>query len=116
MTATAPHTCSLVELGRILSRREMSPVEIVDALLDRVDRVDRAIGAYVTVLDERAREQARAAEERWRCGGPLGPFDGVPLAVKDLYDFVPGVVNSFGSRAIRSFVPDRPSATVERVE
>ena len=64
--------------------RSLSPVEAADALLDRIARVDSAVGAYVFTDPETTREAARESEARWARGEPKGLLDGVPVSVKDL--------------------------------
>lgn len=64
--------------------RSLSPVEAADVVLDRIARVDPAVGAYVVVDPERTHEAARESEARWARGEPKGLLDGVPVSVKDL--------------------------------
>ena len=75
----------LSELGRLIASREVSPVEVVQAHLDRIAAVDGKLGAYLTVTAEAAIESARQAEAAVMAGGSLGALHGVPLALKDLY-------------------------------
>jgi aspartyl-tRNA(Asn)/glutamyl-tRNA(Gln) amidotransferase subunit A len=79
--------------------RELSPVEVLEACLARIDEHDDALNAFCLVDAEPAREDARAAERRWRDGAPLGALDGVPVAVKDVF-LTAGRPTLRGSRAI----------------
>ena len=105
---------SATELAARIRRRDISPVEVVDAYLRRIEQRNPLINAYTLVLAEEARAAARAAENAVAAGGPLGPLHGVPVAIKDLDD-VAGVPTSMGSRAVRNRVPERSAIAVERL-
>ena len=104
------------ELAFRIRRRDLSPVEVVDAFLDRIEDRNGRINAYVTVLDEEARKNAREAERLLGSRRPLGPLHGVPVAIKDLFDFKAGVRNTFGSKPLADFVPRQSVTYVERLE
>ena len=72
------------ELARMIRAKDISPVEIVDSFLSRIDRVNPAINAYCTVTADEARAAARRAEEAVTRGDALGPLHGVPYSLKDL--------------------------------
>jgi amidase len=97
---------SAVELARRIRAREVSSEDVLDACLERIDEVDGKVTAFVHVLRDRARGEARAADAKLRKrGAKLGPFHGVPIAVKDL-NLARGSFSRFGSRAFeRLFVP-----------
>lgn len=103
------------ELAARIRRRDLSPVEVVSAYLDRIAERDPVVNAYTTVLADRALDAARAAERDVTDGRPLGPLHGVPVAIKDLDD-VAGVPTSMGSLAVRDEIPARSAAFVERLE
>jgi Asp-tRNA(Asn)/Glu-tRNA(Gln) amidotransferase A subunit family amidase len=75
------------ELAARIRRRDLSPVEVVNAYLDRIADRNPVVNAYTTVLADRALDAARAAERKVTSGEPLGPLHGVPVAIKDLDDF-----------------------------
>ena len=102
----------LTEVVARLRRKEVSPVELVDAYLGRIDR-QAALKAFITVTGPRARRQAAAAERRLR-RGESAPLLGAPLAIKDLF-FTRGVRTTGGSRILRDFVPRRDAAAVGRL-
>ena len=83
-SATEPCDLSLSELGKVLRRLELSPVEVVESFLTRIARHDASLHAYVEVWSDDALLQARASEQRLLEGRPAGPLEGVPLALKDL--------------------------------
>src|SRR5438132_1241850 len=77
---------SLAELARLVASKQVSPVEVVTAHLERIDALDPKLRAFITVMRESALEAARAAEARVLSGEPLPPLHGVPIALKDLYN------------------------------
>jgi len=77
------HALSAVELVAGFRRREFSPVEVARAVLAHVELWERHLCALYLLRPERVLEQARASEQRWLSGQPLGPLDGVPVTVKD---------------------------------
>lgn len=84
MTATDPALLSATEQLRLYRRKTLSPVEVTRAALNRIERWNGAVNAFVLVDADRALEQARASERRWAAGEPCGLLDGVPTTVKDL--------------------------------
>ena len=104
------------EMAARIRRRALSPVEAVEAFLTRIGTRNSAINAYVTVIADQARAAARAAERAVMTGAPLGPLHGLPIAIKDLYDFKAGVCNSFGSKPLANYVPDSDATYVHRLE
>jgi Asp-tRNA(Asn)/Glu-tRNA(Gln) amidotransferase A subunit family amidase len=103
-----------VELASRIRNGNLSPVTVVDAFLDRIGRVNPEINAYVTVLDERAREKAREAEAALQAGGKVGPLHGVPVAIKDLVD-VEGVKTTSGSKLRSDNVASQDDIVVQRL-
>ena len=105
-----------VELAARIRRRDLSPVEVVEAFLERIEARNGELNAYVTVLGEEAREAARGAERAVGSGGPSGPLHGVPVAIKDLFDYKAGVRNTYGLKPMAGYVPDRDATYVRRLE
>ena len=85
------------ELAELIRRKDLSPVEVVDAFLDRIDRVNPALNAYVTLLHESARKGAKRAEAAVAAGEELEPLHGVPVSIKDLAQTA-GVRTTGGSK------------------
>jgi aspartyl-tRNA(Asn)/glutamyl-tRNA(Gln) amidotransferase subunit A len=81
---TAIGELTAVELLELFRQRQLSPVEVVDDVLARIDRHNPAVNAYCHVDGEGARAAARASEQRWQRGEPCGRLDGVPASIKDL--------------------------------
>jgi len=103
------------EASRLLQARKLSPVELLDAFLARIDAVDARVKSYLLVTADSAREQARQAERDIMAGRYRGPMHGVPYAVKDNY-YTRGVRTCAGSRMLMDFVPDYNAAVVDRLD
>ena len=108
------HDLTALEQAAAVRAREVSPVELVDHYLDRVDRLSETVGAFVTVTADRARERARLGESR-RGEPGLPPLFGVPTAIKDL-NLTAGVRTTCGSASMTDFVPDVSDEVVLRLE
>lgn len=104
------------ELARRLRAGELGALELTDAYLERIERRDDELNAYVTVLGEEARRAARAADARRARGEALGPLHGLPVAIKDLYDLKAGVRHTFGSALFADHVAAHDAITVTRLE
>lgn len=99
-----------LEQAALIRQREVSPVELVQLYLDRIERLDPELNSFVTVAADEALAAARGAERE-----PSGaPFHGVPLPIKDLTETA-GTRTTFSSRAFADYVPDRDPAVVRRL-
>jgi amidase len=117
----APHDelsrVTAAELAGRIRRRELSPVEVMDAAIARIEAGNARLNAFVHLDLDQARERARQAEHAVASGAELGPLHGIPTAMKDLFDFKPGWPTTFGGvRALRDFVVDFYCAWAERME
>src|ERR1044071_9733513 len=92
------------ELAVLIARRAVSPVEAVDGVLDRIEKTQPTLNAFITVCAEEGRAAAKKAEAAVMRGDALGPLHGVPFAVKDLVNTA-GVRTTFGSWALADNVP-----------
>jgi aspartyl-tRNA(Asn)/glutamyl-tRNA(Gln) amidotransferase subunit A len=106
---------SATELAQRIAARELSPVEVVDAVLARAEAVDPALNLFALPMFGAAREAARAAEMAITAGAPLGPLHGVPITVKDNVA-IAGLRLANGSAAFLDFVPGQDAAVVGRVK
>src|SRR5438105_8543188 len=106
---------SAAKLAALVARRAVSPVEVVDIVLDRIERTQPTLNAFITVCADDARAAAKQAEAAVVRGGTLGPFHGVPFAVKDLVNTA-GVRTTFGSVALADNVPAADSPAVARLK
>jgi len=102
------------ELAARICRRDLSPVEVVEAYLGRIKDRNPSINAYTLVPADQAMDAAREAETTMMSGRPLGPLHGVPVAIKDLDDLA-GVPSSMVSLAVQNRVPRTSAAAVERL-
>jgi aspartyl-tRNA(Asn)/glutamyl-tRNA(Gln) amidotransferase subunit A len=104
----------LTGLAEAIHGGKTSSLEATEAYLRRIERHDPVLKAYITVTAERARDQARHADDELRRGARRGPLHGVPLALKDLVA-VAGVRMTAGSRVLADHVPDRDADATERL-
>src|SRR5688500_6411892 len=105
---------SALELREGYRRRELSPVEVVDATLDRIEPLNPTPNAYVTLTADLAREQARRAERAY-AAGEAKPLEGVPISIKDLTP-TKGIRTTRGSLVDPDWVPDFDPPFVERID
>ena len=101
------------EQARLIRERKVSPVELTELYLDRIERLDPQLNSFVTVAAEQARRRAREAEELLPEPG-LPPFHGVPISLKDL-DVVAGIRTTMSARPFADWVPEFDSAMVGRL-
>jgi aspartyl-tRNA(Asn)/glutamyl-tRNA(Gln) amidotransferase subunit A len=106
---------SIADLARMIRNREVSPVEVVEAYLARVDRLNPVLNAFITVIHDHARAAAKQAEGEIAQHRYRGPLHGVPIGIKDILDTA-GVVTTHGSSFFRTNVPSEDAASVERLK
>jgi aspartyl-tRNA(Asn)/glutamyl-tRNA(Gln) amidotransferase subunit A len=106
---------TITTLAPRLRKKEISPVELTDAVLDRIAAVDPKVKAYITVMRDDARANAKVAESAIAAGNYLGPLHGIPVSLKDLY-YTRGVKTTAGSKILADFIPDYDAAVVERLK
>jgi aspartyl-tRNA(Asn)/glutamyl-tRNA(Gln) amidotransferase subunit A len=112
--ATDLHDLSISELASQLAARKLSPVELVEALIARVEQYDEQTHAFITRTFDLARRQARAAEAEIAAGNYRGPLHGIPFALKDIYD-TEGILTSGHSRVFIDRIPARDATTTARL-
>ncbi|GAB3348599.1 amidase [Modestobacter lapidis] len=108
---TQLHDLTALEQAAAVRAREVSPTELVEHALGRVEALDAELGAFLTVTPGRARAAAAVADRAVLAGGDLPPLHGVPTAIKDLNNTA-GVRTTFGSAVLSAFVPDVDDAVV----
>jgi aspartyl-tRNA(Asn)/glutamyl-tRNA(Gln) amidotransferase subunit A len=106
---------SAAELAALVADKQVSPVELVEAALARIERTQPTLNAFITVCADEARAAAWEAEAAVMLGDPLPPLHGVPFAVKDLVNTA-GVRTTFGSVALADNVPAADSPSVARLK
>ncbi|MDA1257727.1 MAG: amidase [Chloroflexi bacterium] len=103
------------ELTRMIAAREVSPVELTEWTLRRIEATNDTLHAYLTIIGDRALDDARAAEAAVMRGDALGPLHGLPFPIKDLVP-TKGVRTTFGSAAFADNVPDQDDIVVRRIK
>lgn len=112
---TIPPRPTISELSASYESGAVSPVEVVEETLHRIERLDPVLNSYVTVTGELALAQARQAEAEIRAGRKRGPLHGVPYAAKDILD-THGIRTTVGSQMMASNIPQRDAAVIEKLE
>ena len=112
MEPTDIHRLSVRRIAALYRARQLSPVEVVEAVLDRIDQHNPALNAFVTVAAAPARRAARVAEDKLRAGAELPLTFGIPFSVKDTLPTA-GVRTTFGSPLFADVVPDENAAVVD---
>lgn len=105
---------TIEQIAKLISSRELSPVELTESYFDRIDRVEPVVNAFITLLRDRALASARTAADELVMRGPRSPLHGIGLAVKDLID-IGGVPTTGGSKALANRVPLRHADVVENL-
>lgn len=105
---------TLHDVAARIKRRELSPVTVTEAVLERIHRLNPRLNAFITVMDDEAMDAARAAETEIANGDYRGPLHGVPISLKDLL-YTRGVRTTAGSPILAEFVPDRDATVVQRL-
>ena len=102
-------------LAGLIESKEASPVEVVEAYLQRIDELDFKFNSYITVLRERALEEARQAEREIVAGNYRGPMHGIPVGVKDQI-WTKGIRTTGGARITADFVPDDDATVIANLK
>jgi len=105
---------TISELAPKIKARKISPVELTQAVLDRIEKLDPALNAYITVDAGGAMRAARRARRQIAAGKYLGPLHGIPISLKDLYD-TKGLPTTAGSKIMRDRVPDEDATSVAKL-
>ena len=103
------------EARELLRRRELSAVELTEAVLDRILTLDNTVKAYLTLAPELALEQAAEADRARAAGAPELPLLGIPIAIKDIIS-LEGLPTTCGSRILEEYVPPYSAAVVEKLQ
>src|SRR5712691_5745379 len=112
--ATDLHELSIAELAGLIATRKLSPVELVDALILRVEEHDAQTHAFITRTFELAREQARNAERDIAAARYRGPLHGIPFGLKDIYD-TQGILTSAHSRVFIDRLPAHDATATSKL-
>ncbi|MEX2204665.1 MAG: amidase [Myxococcota bacterium] len=108
------HGLTIARAARALRARELSPLELTDAYLRRIERLNPRLNAYITVCAERARDDARRATDELAAGKARGPLHGIPIALKDLFETA-GIRTTAGAKIHADHVPARDCSVAARL-
>ena len=106
---------SVAQISRLIANKEVSPLEVTEAYLERIDELDFKFNSYLTVCREDALRAAGAAEREITYGNYLGPMHGVPVAVKDQL-WTKGIRSTGGSRILADFIPEEDATVVAKLK
>jgi aspartyl-tRNA(Asn)/glutamyl-tRNA(Gln) amidotransferase subunit A len=109
------NVATILELGELLRRKSLSPVELVDQHLERIEKLNPKLNAFITVMADEARAQARQAEQEIREGDWRGPLHGVPLGLKDIIDTA-GTKTTAASGLYKDRIPTEDAEVVTRLK
>src|SRR5439155_8809067 len=109
-----PDFLTIAEAARLIEHRELSPVELVDSRLARIEKLDRRVHAFIRVLDDQALADARAAETEINAGKYRGPLHGIPIGLKEIYETA-GVATTGHSKVMQDHVPKADAFSVTRL-
>lgn len=115
MTASDPADLSLSAAATAIRERQLSPVELVESCLSRIDAIQESLHAYIAVYADEARQVARASESLIAAGHNLGPLHGVPIALKDNIA-VAGRVTTAGSKVLANWTPGEDATVTARLK
>lgn len=113
--ATPLHFLTVTEASALILSRALSPVDLVEAFLKRIEAIDADIHSYLTIVADRARSAAKRAEAEIAAGRWRGPLHGIPFAVKDNYHTI-GIPTIAASRLMVDYMPTETATTVARLE
>ena len=109
-----PDYLTIAEAAKLIQQRELSPVELVDSRLARIEKLDGQLHSFIRVLADSARADARAAESEIAAGNYRGPLHGIPLGLKDIYETA-GVPTTGHSKVMQDHVPKADAFSVKKL-
>ncbi len=113
MPANELHYLTISEAAPLIDSKQLSPVELVEAHIKRIEQTDERLNSFITLLAEEAAAAASIAESEIQGGDYRGPLHGIPIGLKDLY-YTKGIRTTIGSKIMRDFIPDYDAAVTER--
>jgi aspartyl-tRNA(Asn)/glutamyl-tRNA(Gln) amidotransferase subunit A len=109
-----PEYLTIAEAARLIAAKELSPVELLDSRLQRIERLDGRLNSFIRVLADEARATARTAEAEIAAGRYRGPLHGIPIGLKDIYETA-GVATTGHSKVMQDHVPAADAFSVARL-
>lgn len=114
---SAISSMGIIQLANAIHHRQLSPVEVMEEFIQRIEQRNPILNAFVYTDFEQARQKARLAEAKVMSGDELGPLHGIPTAIKDLFDSKPGWPTTFGGvRALKNNIARTACLFTERME
>jgi aspartyl-tRNA(Asn)/glutamyl-tRNA(Gln) amidotransferase subunit A len=105
---------TIKHLSKLIASREISCLELIDATIERIEKLNPKLNAFITILDQSARREAKHADSLIKQGKYLGPLHGIPISFKDLI-YIKGVRSTSGSKILADFVPDYDSTVTRKL-
>jgi len=105
---------TIKEASDLINKKEISPVELTQSILDRIQDKDEKLNTYITVLSEKALESAKKAEEEISRGNYLGPLHGIPLGLKDIF-ITKNITTTCGSKMLENFIPPYDATVTQKL-
>jgi aspartyl-tRNA(Asn)/glutamyl-tRNA(Gln) amidotransferase subunit A len=108
------HYLTIAEAGDKIARKQLSPVELMESYLRRIEAVGSQLDAFITLTADRALDQAHAAEAEIAAGHYRGPLHGIPFGLKDIYETA-GILTTGHSKVMQNHVPQQDATTTARL-
>lgn len=109
MSTSQLHELSILEASHLIASKSLSPVELVNAHISRVEAIDHKLNSFITFTADEALKQAKDAERAINSGNLVGPMHGIPIGLKDLF-YTKGVLTTSGTKVMDTFVPNSDAA------
>ena len=105
---------TIKEASKLISKKEISPLELTNSVLERIQEYDKKLNSYITVLEENAISSAKKAEEEIQSGEYKGPLHGIPISLKDIF-ITKGIKTTCGSGMLENFIPPYDSTVAKKL-
>ena len=108
------HFLTIAEASARIAKKDLSPVELVDAYIGRIENLNAQLDAFITPTLNMARDQAKVAEAEIAAGNRKGPLHGIPFGLKDIYE-TKGILTSGHSKVMQDHIPDQDATTTAKL-
>jgi aspartyl-tRNA(Asn)/glutamyl-tRNA(Gln) amidotransferase subunit A len=110
-----PDFLTIAEAAKLIEKKELSPVELTQSRLDRIEKLDGKLNSFIRVLPDQALASARAAENEIAAGRYKGPLHGIPIGLKDIYE-TKGIPTTGHSKVMQDHVPTADAVSVTKLK
>jgi aspartyl-tRNA(Asn)/glutamyl-tRNA(Gln) amidotransferase subunit A len=114
-TSPYSNTSSIRDISKLISSKSLSPVDLIEVTLEQISKLNPILNAFITILEDSARREAKEAEISIKEGKFKGPLHGIPISLKDLI-YVKGVRSTSGSKILSNFVPSYDATVVRKLK